>query len=527
MCKKLMFLISFVALLGLTNGAFARDWDGGGATNSFCDAENWEDDVVPVDETARADGHCDPNDPEGKDIVIDCDVSVGDLRMPAYDPPGGCTVRQNLDIVSGNIVAENWRAIYKGDANCVVNATGGSLTITDDSSSTRLTDDGYDVTYAFYNFGGSFVMDLNGRVRSGDNGGNVFISFSDDVIFQNQDYFRIGDDGGGKFSVSGNASVTNLSDGYGIYFPGRQKSTAIDISGGETWTAGPFQVGQGDKPGAKDPASVDMTMSGGTINCSELRVGDGIKYADGSCSLVMTGGLIVCREEMKVGGDDDGSATVSVEGGEIRIESGDSLEIDTTGQVDVCGGVIKIKGNVMADIGALACDGTGRLTGCGEAAGVVLAFDGTYTVVTGTTEVDPKKAYCPVPANGAAEVQSVVTEVVLCWQPGTGILDRGRHLVYFGTDPAAVAAMGPGEEECVNRALELCCNVGNLPLWTEHCWRVDEFNEDGTTTTGDVWCFTTGCAAIPGDMNQDCLVNFEDYACVAGDFGEEQFWPED
>jgi hypothetical protein len=72
-----------------------------------------------------------------------------------------------------------------------------------------------------------------------------------------------------------------------------------------------------------------------------------------------------------------------------------------------------------------------------------------------------------------------------------------------------------------------CFNVGNLPLWTCWCWRVDTFCQAGNTVKGDVWTFCTGCEDIPGDVNRDCLVNFEDYACVAGDFGETDFWPLD
>jgi len=75
------------------------------------------------------------------------------------------------------------------------------------------------------------------------------------------------------------------------------------------------------------------------------------------------------------------------------------------------------------------------------------------------------------------------------------------------------------------RATTTCYTIGNLPLWMDHFWRIDEFNDDFTTTKGDVWKFTTGCAAINGDTNNDCILNFLDYADVASTWQEKQLWP--
>ncbi|MHC4346427.1 MAG: hypothetical protein ACYSUP_17280, partial [Planctomycetota bacterium] len=56
--------------------------------------------------------------------------------------------------------------------------------------------------------------------------------------------------------------------------------------------------------------------------------------------------------------------------------------------------------------------------------------------------------------------------------------------------------------------------------------RIDQGCADATVCRGDVWTFTTGCELIGGDANLDCLVNFVDYAMVAGTWMEEQFFPE-
>ncbi|MHC4646441.1 MAG: hypothetical protein ACYTBJ_13150, partial [Planctomycetota bacterium] len=167
MYRKLMFLISLVMLLGLVNVAKADiDWIGDGG--SFCDPCNWDGGVVPVT-PERAWIDCDNG---SGDIVIDCDVHVDRMRGPAQE--GDCN--QNMDIVSGNIlIDDSWRAIYEGDKVGIVTATSGTLTVDNGGSSTRLTDDGGDGTYGHYYFEGDFLMNLGGRLRSGDNGGNIFL----------------------------------------------------------------------------------------------------------------------------------------------------------------------------------------------------------------------------------------------------------------------------------------------------------------------------------------------------------------
>jgi len=44
-------------------------------------------------------------------------------------------------------------------------------------------------------------------------------------------------------------------------------------------------------------------------------------------------------------------------------------------------------------------------------------------------------------------------------------------------------------------------------------------------TIGNVWRFTTGCEDILGDINRDCLLNFDDFARLAETWGKQQFWP--
>ncbi|MHC4478357.1 MAG: hypothetical protein ACYTEL_22185 [Planctomycetota bacterium] len=511
MCKKLMFLISFVALLGLVNVAFADeiDWIG---TGSFCDPCNWDGGVVPgPDDEAVID--CD--DGEG-DVVIDCDFTVDRLHGPAFE--GDCN--QTMTIVSGTgLCNDRWRAAMEGDGIGTVDWTGGTITVVGEM---RCNDDAK--WRAYFNMSGTAVLDVGYRIRSGDSGGNdnqTHWTIAGDAILVSANYLRVGDDGGGSVNIGGNASVTTGSD---LYIVCREMSASMDFSGGETYVGDDLRIGNPGQAAGKAPTTADMTMSGGTVNAKRVRLGwEPYKPDDFSCTVDISGGLLIAREDLQVGE----KTTVSFTGGEIRVDNEETFEIDDGGTMDICGGVLKIKGNVASDIAAMVCDGSGRLTGCGAPQGVIIEYDGVYTIVTGTSEYNADQAYCLVPPCGAERIQSVTTNVILEWQAGAKVGSRGRHLVYFGSDCDAVAAAGPGDPEnvCVNRADDLDCDVGNLPLWECFCWRVDEFNQDGTTTTGVLCSFCTGCEDIPGDCNRDCLLNFEDYATTVDDFGEQIYWP--
>ncbi len=515
MYRKLMFLISFVALLALVNVASADEvvWIG---TGSFCDPANWDGGVVPgPDDEAIVD--CDSG---GGDIVIDCDVEVDRLHGPAYE--GDCN--QTMDIVSGTIIAnDRFRAVMEGSKIGWVNMTGGDIIV---NGEMRLNDDGADAAY--WNMSGGSLTVYH-RVRSGDNdGGPTNWNFTGDALVNVDRYFRIGDDGCGSFTVGGNAQVNvGLDEGEDgmLYFVCRKMSVTVDISGNcEIWVRESFDLGNPGQAGGKAPATCHMTMSGGTLSAEKVQVGwdpDG----DFVASLTMTGGLIICREDLRVGP----TSTVVLDGGVIEVLGGDSIEIDDGGSIDLTGGQLVLNGNKVAELAELVCV-DGKITGYGTPAGVVIDYDNLNpgkTTAYGVPGVDPKKAYCPEPANGADKVQCVTTEVELCWTGGSGVIRLGGHRVYFGTDEQAVedATMSDDEFITQTRADTTCYTIGNLPLWMDHYWRIDEVNSDFTVTKGDVWKFTTGCAAINGDTNNDCILNFLDYADVASTWQKEQLWP--
>ena len=104
--------------------------------------------------------------------------------------------------------------------------------------------------------------------------------------------------------------------------------------------------------------------------------------------------------------------------------------------------------------------------------------------------IPPKKAYFPVPADGA---ESVALDVKLSWTAGFG---SRLHTVYFGDkfDTVASAAGGPPQGATTY-------TPSGLKRAKTYYWRVDEF--DGAAThKGDVWSFTTqGAVGNPNPAN--------------------------
>ena len=85
MCKKLIFLISLVCVLGLVGSAFATDYNYTGDypwSMLYISPWNW-DPVAPY-------GGPGPGDrayirSAGGPIVLDTDIQVGEIRGPAWD----------------------------------------------------------------------------------------------------------------------------------------------------------------------------------------------------------------------------------------------------------------------------------------------------------------------------------------------------------------------------------------------------------------------------------------------------------
>jgi hypothetical protein len=345
---------------------------------------------------------------------------------------------------------------------------------------------------------------------------------------------RIGDDGGGGFTCGGNAQLNiALGDDDNLYFVGREKSCFADISGNcEIYVSDNFRIGNPGQMGGKADTVMPMTMTGGTINAGNVEIGWNPDNDNATASLDMSGGLLIARNNFRVGRTT--VATLSP-GGVVQV--GNTVNVEDGGALK---GLINIIGTSVTDSGLIILDGyklpevfdlveAGLLKGNDSPVGIAADFDVTNPGKTTVwaEEPIPCQAFSPRPFDTAQEIP-VGSPVVLSWTAGEG-LGLGRHYVFFDEDESCVADASCGESGAacwrgMLRASTTSWSAGLLELWKTYYWRIDEVG--ATCCQGKVWSFTTGCALIPGDINRDCVLNFDDYALVADDYGEEQFWPE-
>jgi hypothetical protein len=96
----------------------------------------------------------------------------------------------------------------------------------------------------------------------------------------------------------------------------------------------------------------------------------------------------------------------------------------------------------------------------------------------------------PEPANGA---DGITQTPILTWVPG---VFGATHEIYFGTDPSAL------ENKASGNLGEESYEPGQLEWNTTYYWRIDEANNANTDSpwTGPVWSFTTANFLIIDDM---------------------------
>ena len=132
----------------------------------------------------------------------------------------------------------------------------------------------------------------------------------------------------------------------------------------------------------------------------------------------------------------------------------------------------------------------------------------------------------PTPATGSVYVSP--TGLQLKWEDGYDPNYITKREVFFGTDqvavanatttsPLKIATLGAGP------SVPLVVNLSPLLASTTYYWKVDTFwSVAPTFVDGLVWNFTTrppACAGVlAGDFNDDCKVNFVDFALLAANW---------
>ena len=563
--SKVMFSIFVVAVLALVSVAPAESyvWDGGGDDVSWDDPENWDPTGVPngSDDSAVV---LDPS-PSYDDQYLSPVVDLEDVTVEYFCGPacGQSDVNQvmTVDGVTFTITSAETEDNWKRDGDFgddpersyweirLINGARWELP----NGGARLFDHGK----GRFSLADDSSLYVNGELRAADDddGYMWIVTTGTSDINIAQDLF-FGDDGGGCFDFGGNSTITV---GKNFFIPGREeevlgRKNLMNIRDNAVVNAAGIGV-HASKGGA-----VEMNVYGGTVNAGFLRVACEVckgEEPEGTGEIYVHGGTVNISGDITIPDytDNDAEGLLEQTGGTINCCTlvvkdkgtvellGGTLEITCAGSLDCDGGVINIAGGSLilpgdacaevADLEAAGCLSAYYVVAgacAGSTGELICNYDSMSDKTTVTAlQGDTSKAWSPDPADGAVE-QSV--DVVLCWCAGDSIGKKG-HAVYFGTsyddvnDPVGIPPipifrgyLPPLSPQCYDPPEE-------LELWTPYFWRIDEFNADLSVTKGDVWSFTTGCEKLPGDINLDCFVNFEDYAMMADDWTVEVWFPDD
>jgi len=529
-------LASVICLALLAGSASATQW--GPCVPDCINEYNWYTPnawgAPPYCITAPFEGNADivmtsPNCPAFGPRV-DSDVYVsGRLEGPAKSGSGV----QTMNIVGGTMrIKDRW---YLNNSNgngvAIINICGDAVVISESGSSNSMRCDSggnYILTVC-----GNGTLIINGAWRNNDSGNCKVIEqiFTDNATVQILgEYDRLGDNGGGKISFLGNSNFYVKTY---VGFNGRNAGYSSNLTiadNAEVYCGEDFWVL------STGPGTGDCNMYGGSVNCLNFIVaGNGTIQPPaypGAGTFNMYAGLVVCRDKFLVV-DDNISRTVKgrayLNGGTVECAR---LEIGPTGIVDLSGGTLIIAGNALDQVHDLRA--AGKLTGFGSPINVKADYNITNagkTTVVGVVR-NPKAAWNPSPPDTQVWVGSSANPVVCTWEGTHSVKDS--HIVYFDTDLACVTNTPAGDmtSPCykvrIPAGYPRIYNAGLLPLWTTYYWRVDEsYYTPYHVVKGDVWSFTTGCEPLAGDINNDCVVNFEDYAAIAESWGKKEYWPDE
>jgi hypothetical protein len=118
---------------------------------------------------------------------------------------------------------------------------------------------------------------------------------------------------------------------------------------------------------------------------------------------------------------------------------------------------------------------------------------------------DASVAWDPSPGNGT--VSGIAQATPLTWSPGD---NASGHDVYFGTDKDAVSDADASDTTGIYRGRQAAAtyNPAEGVEWGggPYYWRVDEYNTDGTISTGRLWTFTVADYLLVEDFE-----DFNDY----------------
>ena len=532
MCKKLMFLISLVMVLGLVGSAFGvdRNW-----TNDYPWSELWIspwnwDPESPYFGPTSADGvwigamgpgpiivdyddcHAQfivgPGHLSGSDqymlIHKDAYLEIHDRGSGDYDeswmvgPEDGITV--TIDIVD----------------DAVVNQTGGQRMRFGNGPDSGSAGSGTVIV----NVEDRAEVYVDKRWRPAD-GDGVYVEWNqgDDTYLWVKDRGRLGTDGSATVNLSGNAVASLKQLQTEVRGDLTVPSHTINLDGNAY-----LETRDGDlELVSSDTGDVTLNMNHAD---AEVSVSGSLKMQRdaGTAVLNMNDGLITIGDGLNVqdSAGPSGSATINLDDGDIVVggtfgvpaNTGGWAEVQHLGGVidttafahaginywyNICGGTLIINGDVVAAV--MSEVDAGRITGCGVEAchtpsmicsryDVLATYNvpnaGHTTVVADFTSGD--KAWCPSPPNGATDVPSIGT--ILCWcageKPGPETPDV--HHIFLSTVEADVIS-GAAYLDSLHISGGTCYDPGPLMLGATYYWKINS-QYLAEIVEGSIWHFT-------------------------------------
>ncbi len=540
MCKKLMFLISFVSVLVLAGSVFAGDdymWDGNSPYSSlWVDPLNWEPLGGPgPDDTAELEPGF-----SGVEPVVLVDNSVDGIKGPRRDENGDMT----LEIVSGWLqIGDKWELVDGSDSGTSIINIGlgigfGDPCVTIGGGFEAFTDEdaGGEV---YLNIGGnSYVLcDGDFKVFTDDKEmpGYFEMNIGDTATVDVKE-MRFGDDttlSESQLTVSGSATLNVfdgelrhsdsdvmrilITDNAYVYINDTFRGADGDNGSDETHITGNAHVVANHGWESQDGTTL-WTVDGNAlveVYDNDMYYRNGVLNIGGTATVLVEKDLqlnektmvfnmydcgphVVCEGLGLPSDNDSDFATFNLHGGLIEIGENGLYHDNDDWLLDICEcGVMVIDGDVVDEIWEGVDDGKiticGYYQGCGSQADLMVDYDDGEDKTTVWVEVDPNRAYNPDPICCTdPEAEPVPQEVCLSWDAGA---TAEEHFVFLHTNIDKLTT--PGDMSAlvaITEETEYCTEP--LILGATYYWRVDEVWDCGTAT-GQLWCFVvTSCVSF-------------------------------
>jgi len=455
-------------------GAVSSDWNvlGNWTTSEITEpnASSWtvvslsNGPIISTGSTALSDDCKIAENPDttGKITVEGGNFTLNRLYV-GYLGSGLLQINSGSTIINGMLVTA-YGAMAAGD----VNIAGGSL-----STGQNITLGDWGTSALNITNGGSLTSTAACYV-AGNGTANVLVSGSDSSYQTNGiTVVGLGPATTGTFTVAG-GSVSSA-----MFFVGDNGVADVNVSSGTLSTTGGFVIS------AWPAATGTLNVSGGQVNIgSFFFVGD-----RGNGNVVLSGGTITCNG--------------------VLVMNNNTSQCNES-KINLCGGELRIGVITMETLQGFI--DAGKIVAYDGEPGyqfLIQAYGANGLKIKAVSEIDI--ATNPSPADGSIDERP---DVQLSWTPWDG---ASSQEVYLGTDHTAVQDANTGSPLHVATLGATATSykpAADLTLGTTYYWKVKEI---GSSSEPEIWSFTILTCNSPnlGDLNNDCVVDFIDFATLA------------